>query len=141
MGDAHRLSDRVRGGGHRRAGRGAAPTEIPWSGLVFVEDWDGRPRQHPQLMYLTEITALAELEWRHWGSPQARADGVALDLNCVSGCPDDQASRYRVEIVLSDLTKRLGAAYYRHAAVTPVGSPAPFWAEDLSNVRLGVPKA
>ncbi|MER5907485.1 hypothetical protein ABT150_46835 [Streptomyces mirabilis] len=117
------------------------PTDIPWSGLVFVEDWDGRPRQHPQLMYLTEITALAELEWQHWGSPQARADSVALDLNCVSGSPDDQASSYRVEVVLSDLTKRQGAAYCRHAAVTPGGSPAPFWAEDLSNARLGVPKA
>ncbi|MGW1760946.1 hypothetical protein [Streptomyces mirabilis] len=31
--------------GVRVAGR--PPTELPWLGLVFVEDWDGRPRHGP----------------------------------------------------------------------------------------------
>jgi hypothetical protein len=93
------------------------------------------------LMDLTEITTLDNLEWQHWGSPRARADGVALDLGCLSDCSDGKPSSYPVEVVLSDLTKRLGAAYYRHAAVTPVRPPTPYWAEDLSNVRLDVPKA
>lgn len=120
---------------------GPAPLAIPWSGQVYVEDWRSEPRQRPGLMDLTELTTLDYLTWRDWGSPQAIATGWVIDLACTSGCPGDAPPSYQVRVVLSGLVKRRYAAYYSHAAVTAVTQPTPNWAEDVTSVRLYVPKA
>ncbi|MEV0227485.1 hypothetical protein [Streptomyces sp. NPDC050704] len=126
-------------GGTRIEGR--APTGIPWSGPVYVEDGRSEPRQRPDLMDLTELTTLDRLEWRGWGSPRATATGLVLDLACLSGCPDNEPASYPVRVVLTGLVKREYAAYYGHAAVTAVRPPAPDWAEDVGSVPVHVPKA
>lgn len=120
---------------------GGAPTGIPWSGPAYVEDARSEPRQRPDLMDLTGLTTLDGLEWHGWGSPRTTATGFVLDLGCLSGCPHDEPASYPVRVVLTGLVKRQYAAYYGHAAVTPVQSPAPDWAEDVSSVPLHVPKA
>jgi len=119
---------------------GPAATRIPWTGPVYVLDWRSLPRQRPDLMDLTEITVLDRVKWHGWGSPRATATGTVIDLPCVSGCPHDALPSYPVTIVFSGLVKRQYAAYYGHAAVTPVHRPVPEWAEDVSSVSLHIPK-
>ncbi|MET7572016.1 hypothetical protein ABZT04_26455 [Streptomyces sp. NPDC005492] len=126
-------------GGTRVEGR--APTGIPWSGPVYVEDWRSQPRREPDMMDLTEVTTLDRLKWRDWGRPRATATGVVIDLACLSLCEKGEPPTYRVRVVLNGLSKRQYAAYYGHASVTALASPAPWWAEGVGSVRLHVPKA
>ncbi|MEU1481347.1 hypothetical protein [Streptomyces sp. NPDC005760] len=119
---------------------GPAPTRVPWTGPVYVLNWESEPAERPGLMDLTDYTTLDWMRWRGWGSPRATATGFVMDYSCTSDCPGDALPSYRVEIVLSGLVKRQYAAYYSHAAVTPVHRPAPAWAEDVSSVPLRVPK-
>ncbi|MEV0742123.1 hypothetical protein AB0I51_40715 [Streptomyces sp. NPDC050549] len=119
---------------------GPAPTRVPWTGPVYVLNWESEPNERPDLMDLTKYTMLDWMRWHGWGSPRATATGYVMDYACVSGCPHEDPPSYRIRIVLSGLVKRQYAAYYSHAAVTPVHRPAPDWAEDVSSVPLRVPK-
>jgi hypothetical protein len=120
---------------------GPAPTRVPWSGPVYMEDFTSTPREHPEMVDLTGSTTLTRLTWRGWGSPRAVADGYVFDLACLSGCPGDDPASFPAHLVLSGLVKRQYAAYYRHAVLTPVGRPAPDWAVDIGPVDLHVPQA
>ncbi|MFD5258626.1 hypothetical protein ACFWM5_38150 [Streptomyces bobili] len=126
------------GGGARV--EGPAPTGIPWTGPVYLLDWESKPHERPDLMDLTNYTTLDWMRWRDWGSPRATATGHVMDFSCGSDCPNGEPRSYQVEIVLSGLVKRQYAAYYSHASVTPVHRPAPDWAEDVGSVPLRVPK-
>ncbi|MEU6348101.1 hypothetical protein ABZ896_02090 [Streptomyces sp. NPDC047072] len=119
---------------------GPAPSRIPWSGPVYVLDWKSLAWQRPDTLDLTANTVLWDVTWHGWGSPRATGTGSVLDLPCLSGCPHGDYPSYPVRIVFSGLVKRQYAAYYSHAAVTPVRPPAPDWAEDVHAVRLHVAK-
>lgn len=127
------------GSGVRVEGR--APTAVPWSGPVYLNDARSISRQHPDMVDLTEFTTLDRLTWRGWGSAEAVADGFVIDFACVSDCPDGDPPSFKAHLVLSGLVRREYAAYYGRAVVTPVRSPAPDWAIDVGQVRLSVPKA
>ncbi|MEI5519705.1 hypothetical protein WB401_07710 [Streptomyces brasiliscabiei] len=122
---------------------GPAPTAVPWSGPVYIDDARSVPRQHPDLMDLTEATTLYGLEWRGWGTSRAVATGLVIDFACVSGCLHGESNppSFPAHLELSGLVKREYAAYYGHAVLTPDHSPAPVWALDIGDVRLRVPKA
>ncbi|MET9080712.1 hypothetical protein ABZX77_02240 [Streptomyces sp. NPDC004237] len=122
---------------------GPAPTAIPWSGPVYVNDARSISRQHPDIVDLTERTTLFGLKWQGWGTSRAVATGAVVDVNCVSGCPHGDADppTYSVRLVLSGLVKREYAAYYGRAVLTPEHPPAPSWAVDGEVLRLRVPKA
>ncbi|MGW6902882.1 hypothetical protein [Streptomyces sp. NPDC054940] len=128
-------------GGTRVEGR--APTALPWTGPVYVDDARSIPRQRPDVVDLTEDTTLYGLTWRGWGTSRAEATGLVVDFACVSGCPDgeDDAPSFSAHLVLSGLVKRQYAAYYAHALLTADRPPAPGWAMDVGTVRLHVPKA
>lgn len=122
---------------------GPAPTAIPWKGPVYVSDARSIPRQHPDVMDLTEFTTLYGMEWRGWGTPRAVGTGHVVDFACVSQCPDgkDNPPFFRVRLVLSGLVKREYAAYYSNAVLIPDPQPAPAWALDVGDLRLRVPAA
>jgi hypothetical protein len=122
---------------------GAAATTIPWTGPVYMTDWYGRAWQRPKEVYATWRVSLTKLTWRDWGSPRARATGVATDDTCLSGCPDgdDHPPSFQVKVVFSGLVRRGNAAFYSHAALTPVHPPAPFWIEGNDSTDLDVPDA
>lgn len=120
---------------------GHAPTTMPWSGPVYMNDAGSVPRQHPDLVDLTVNTTLDRLVWLGWGPSRAEPDGIAVDFACVSGCPGDDLLSYPVHLVLDGLVRRQYAAYYGHAVLTPEGEPAPYWALDVGDVSLRVPKA
>ncbi|WP_329222786.1 hypothetical protein OG352_36495 [Streptomyces sp. NBC_01485] len=128
------------GGGSGIRVEGPAPSRIPWSGPVYVLDWKSLAWQHPDGLDLTGHTVLWGVKWQNWGSPRATGTGSVLDLPCRSGCPHGDYPDYAVTIVFEGLVKRQYAAYYSRASVTPVGAAAPHWAEDVSSVRLHVPK-
>ncbi|MFF7048206.1 hypothetical protein ACFY94_07585 [Streptomyces griseorubiginosus] len=104
---------------------GPAPTSIPWSGPVYVEDLYGRAWQRPRTIELTELISLDRLTWRDWGASRPRATGEA---SCMAGCSAGQPRSYPVQVVLSDRVRRASVAYYSEATVTPVHPPAPLWA-------------
>jgi hypothetical protein len=108
-----------------------------------MTDWFGRAWQRPVEVSATRRVSLDNLRWRDWGSPRARATGVATDVTCLSGCPDgnDKPPSYRVDVVLSDPVRRGDVAFYSHAALTPVHPPAPFWTEGSDSTDLDVPDA
>ncbi|NEA99038.1 hypothetical protein [Streptomyces sp. SID13726] len=126
-------------GGEIRS-EGPAPSRIPWTGPVYALDWQSLAWPRPDTMDLTADTVLWGVKWHDWGSPRATGTGSVLDLACRSGCPHGDYPHYAVTIVFSGLVKRQYAAYYSHAAVTPVHPPAPGWAEDVRGVALHVPK-
>ncbi|MET9970201.1 hypothetical protein ABZZ80_30870 [Streptomyces sp. NPDC006356] len=128
------------GGGGTRV-EGPAPTAIPWSGPVYVDDARSIPRQHPDVMDLTESTTLYGLKWRGWGTSRAVATGLVVDFACLSNCPHGDPPTFPVSLVLSGLVKRQYAAYYGHAELIPDRPPAPAWALDVGDIRLRVPKA
>jgi hypothetical protein len=122
---------------------GKAATTIPWTGPVYVTDYYGRAWQRPEVFNTSRYVDLDQLRWRDWGSSRAHATGVATDNACVSGCPDgdDNPPSSRVKVVLSDPVRRGEVAFYSHMTLTPVHSPAPFWAEGLDDTDLDVPDA
>lgn len=122
---------------------GPAPTAIPWSGPVYVDDAGSVPRQHPAIVDLTERTSLYSLKWRGWGTSRAVATGVVVDVTCASGCPHGDADppSYPVRLVLSGLVKREYSAYYHHAVLTADPPPAPDWVLEVGDLRLRVPEA
>ncbi|WDV56155.1 hypothetical protein PV963_40395 [Streptomyces coeruleorubidus] len=122
---------------------GPAATTIPWTGPVYMADWYGRAWQRPEEVSATLRLSLSELRWQDWGSPRARATGVATDDTCLSGCPDgnENPPNYQVKIVLSDPVRRGDVAFYSQATLTPVHPPAPFWAEGHDSIDLDVPDA
>lgn len=117
---------------------GPAPTDIPWTGPVFVLDYEGRARREPDLFDLTNLSTFDEVTWQQWGGPQAVGTGWAMDYACLNGCAGDDPDGYRATIVLSGLVRRHDAAYYSRATVTPSG-PLPTWAEKLGQVVLRTP--
>ncbi|WP_217210792.1 hypothetical protein [Streptomyces sp. AC550_RSS872] len=122
---------------------GPAVTKVPWTGPVFVTNWNGRPWQRPKQIE-GQFVLLSKLTWRDWGSPRARATGVAMDSTCLSGCPDGfdkPPPSYRVNVVLSDPVRRGNVAFYRHMTLTPVHPPAPSWAKASADTDLDVPDA
>ncbi|WP_405870823.1 hypothetical protein [Streptomyces sp. NBC_00005] len=120
---------------------GRAATEIPWTGPAYMTDWYGRAWQRPRTIDPTQRIGLDRLTWRDWGSPRARATGVASDTTCLSGCPRGVTPSYRVKVVLSGLVERGDVAYYRHQTLVPLHRPAPFWAEGNDDTDLDVPDA
>ncbi len=120
---------------------GPAATTIPWTGPVYVTDVYGRSWQRPPEATPTGRVSLSKLKWRDWGSPRARATGVARDDTCLSGTPDcfDNPPTYQVKVVLSDLVRRGSVAFYSHMTLTPVHPPAPFWAKGSDDTDLDVP--
>jgi hypothetical protein len=122
---------------------GPAATTIPWTGPVYISDWFGRAWEHPTQVVLTGRITLDKLTWRGWGSPRARATGVARNEDCLSGCPggNDTPPSYRVHVVLSDLVRRGSVSYYSHMTLTPVHPPAPSWAKGFVDTYLIVPGA
>ncbi|MFJ4202873.1 hypothetical protein ACIP2Y_25035 [Streptomyces sviceus] len=122
---------------------GPAPTAIRWTGPVYLDDARSIPRQHPDVMDLTDVTTLYGLKWRGWGTPRAVATGLVVDFSCQSLCPHgkDNPPYYPVRLVLSGLVKREYAAYYSNAVLSPAHPPAPGWAMDVGDLHLGVPAA
>lgn len=122
---------------------GPAPTAVPWTGPVYVDDARSISRQRPDVMDLTEVTTLYGMKWRGWGTPRAVGTGLVVDFSCQSGCPHgkDNMPYYPVRLVLSGLVKREYAAYYGHAVLSPTAPPAPDWAKDVGDLRLQVPTA
>ncbi|QNP71200.1 hypothetical protein IAG44_18320 [Streptomyces roseirectus] len=120
---------------------GPAPSAIPWSGPVYIDDARSIPRQSPDVVDLTDVTTLYGLKWHGWGTPRAVATGLVVDFACVSGCPHGDSPSFPAGLVLTGLVKREYAAYYSHAVLTPDHPPAPGWALDVGPVRLRVPKA
>jgi hypothetical protein len=122
---------------------GPAPTAIPWSGPVYVDDARSIPRQRPDVVDLSEFTTLYGLKWSGWGTSRAVATGWVVDFACLSDCPQGayDPPSYPVRLVLDGLVRRQYAAYYGHAVLTPDHPPAPAWALDVGEVRLRVPKA
>lgn len=122
---------------------GPAPTAIRWTGPVYLDDARSMPRQHPDVMDLTNVTTLYGMKWRGWGTPRAVATGLVVDFSCQSLCPQGKYNPpyYPVRLVLSGLVKREYAAYYSSAVLSPDPPPAPHWALDVGELRLRVPAA
>ncbi|MDC0769634.1 hypothetical protein [Streptomyces sp. HD] len=123
---------------------GPAATTIPWTGPVYMTNYYGRPWQRPKEIEVAYgRVRLHKLTWRDWGSPRARATGVATDSSCMSGCPDgtDNLPTYRADVVLSGLVRRGDVAFYSHMTLAPVQPPAPSWAKYTANTDLEVPDA
>ncbi|GHE08908.1 hypothetical protein [Streptomyces alanosinicus] len=118
---------------------GPALTAIPWSGPAYMTDWYGRAWQHPTEVDPVGRIVLSRLTWRDWGSPQARATGEATDETCLSGCPGGHPPSFRVTVLLSDLVKRGGVAFYGHMRLIPLHPPAPSWTEGRDDTDLDVP--
>jgi hypothetical protein len=117
---------------------GSAPTAIPWTGPVYLLDYEGRPREEPDLLDLTAKSTFGGLVWKHWGGSLAIGTGAGLDLACVNGCKGDGPDSYRATVVLSGLVRRENAAYYSHASVS-FPDPLPYWAEHIQRLALRVP--
>ncbi|MEV0258722.1 hypothetical protein AB0H82_31235 [Streptomyces sp. NPDC050732] len=100
--------------GLRVEGPALRPTRMP--GPVYVADVSGRPLQQPAVLELTESVVVAELSWRDWGGPTARATGKLGGPWCRPGCRDRP---YDATLTLSGLERPEGVAYYRRAAVEP----------------------
>ncbi|MFJ9900619.1 hypothetical protein ACIQPR_45570 [Streptomyces sp. NPDC091280] len=122
---------------------GPAPTAVPWTGPVYVDDARSIPRRRPDIVDLTEHTTLYGLKWRGWGTSRAVATGVVVDVACASGCPQGDADppTHPVRLVLSGLVKREYAAYYDHAVLTPAHPPTPNWVLETGDLSLQVPAA
>ncbi|MDC0767655.1 hypothetical protein [Streptomyces sp. HD] len=120
---------------------GLAPTAIPWTGPVYVNDVRSRSQQRPDVIDLTPTTTLYGLKWRGWGTPRAVGTGLVVDFACRSGCPHGDSPFFPVHLVLSGFVRREYAAYYSHAVLTPDRPPAPDWAADVGDLRLQVPQA
>ncbi|MER5452743.1 hypothetical protein ABT052_47945 [Streptomyces sp. NPDC002766] len=118
---------------------GQAPTAIPRSGPVYVEDHYGRAWQRPGTIVLTELILLDRMKWRGWGSSRAQGTGELSDPYCQSGCSDGDSHDYQVQIVLSGQVRRGSVAYYGQATLTPVHPPAPDWAKGFGSTQLDVP--
>lgn len=111
---------------------GSAPTAIPWSGPVYVEDQYGRAWQRPETIDLTELIALDHLTWRDWGASRTLATGEAI---CGADCSDNRPRTYRVQVVLSGRVRRASVAYYGEVTITPVHPPAPGWATGFDSTE------
>jgi len=119
---------------------GPAVTTAEWTGPTYITDFFGRAWQRPQEVVLGNSLDLGGLRWKGWGTARPTATGVATDVNCMAGCPNDKPASYRVEVVLGGLVRRGDVAYYGHASLKPLHPPAPFWAAGYDDVYLDVPE-
>ncbi|WP_369217922.1 hypothetical protein [Streptomyces flavofungini] len=124
--------------GLRVEGSALRPSKV--TGPVYLADATGQPLQRPTHVGLTEYVTLAELDWKDWGGPTARATGRLSGEWCLPAC----AKRpYAATLTLSGLERQDRLAYYRRAAVEP-GDPEELPAAAVNvqfqGIRLSVPE-
>ncbi|MEV7191079.1 hypothetical protein AB0N81_04610 [Streptomyces sp. NPDC093510] len=123
--------------GLRVEGPALRPSRV--AGPVYLADVTGRPLQQPTSVELTEYVVLAELSWRDWGGPTARAGGKLSGPWCRPGCGERP---YDATLKLSGLERQERGAYYRRATVEPEKPeelPAAAVNVQFQGIRLSVP--
>jgi len=90
---------------------------------VRIAGQDGKARRRPRKLEVAREITLGCLRWSGWGGAQARASGIANELNCEPTCATGAITQRRARLTVSQLERCRGRRYYSQARLLYVSDP------------------